>query len=137
MIYFGFPNRLATESRELTLDWVATLTEKLRERGVFRPKENEYTLEPIKGSVTTSNAQNVVAQMNGTSTRDASVGSSRMASVGAQRGTAPQTVHPRRNMPLPPPPTEEAAFRCFNERSNEYTTENHYRPPSAAEMQVR
>ena len=41
-------NRLATESQELTLDWVNTLTEKLRERGVFRPKENEYSAEPSK-----------------------------------------------------------------------------------------
>ncbi|XP_003742445.2 uncharacterized protein LOC100899832 [Galendromus occidentalis] len=40
--------RLATESQQLTLDWVHTLTETLRNRGVFRPKENEYSAEPSK-----------------------------------------------------------------------------------------
>lgn len=40
--------RLATESQELTLDWVNTLNEKLREQGIFCPKENEYSVEPSR-----------------------------------------------------------------------------------------
>ncbi|XP_022654466.1 uncharacterized protein LOC111247610 isoform X2 [Varroa destructor] len=130
--------RLATESRELTLDWVATLTEKLRERGVFRPKENEYTTEPYKA-----------IPVAGVSTNSINAGHTiGGANTGSQLG--PNNVvllppaHPRRNMPLPPPPTEEPNDRLFGNggvrrggdaRSSSTSAGSGYRPPSEAEMQ--
>ncbi|OQR77589.1 hypothetical protein BIW11_02888 [Tropilaelaps mercedesae] len=144
--------RLATESRELTLDWVATLTEKLRERGVFQPKENEYTTEPHKGIVpgagmAANESTAHGSHTNSSSSHTASGNAARRfgpavstGSVsGAGGGVAPlPPAHPRRNMPLPPPPTEESEGRCFggSNASNRSSAGSHYRPPSAAEMRT-